>query len=37
MIAGIGYLMYLKYGASPIETDANSRIENYKYTKGAKL
>ncbi|AHH10963.1 tRNA (adenosine(37)-N6)-threonylcarbamoyltransferase complex transferase subunit TsaD [Borrelia coriaceae] len=36
MIAGIGYLMYLKYGASPIETDANSRIYNYKYTKGKK-
>ncbi|AHH08736.1 tRNA (adenosine(37)-N6)-threonylcarbamoyltransferase complex transferase subunit TsaD [Borrelia anserina] len=34
MIAGIGYLMYLKYGASPIETDANSRIKNYKYIKG---
>lgn len=34
MIAGIGYLMYLKYGASPIEIDANSRIENYKHTKG---
>ncbi|WP_024655017.1 tRNA (adenosine(37)-N6)-threonylcarbamoyltransferase complex transferase subunit TsaD [Borrelia hispanica] len=37
MIAGIGYLMYLKYGASPIETNANSRIENYKYKKGVKL
>ncbi len=22
--------MYLKYGESPIEIDANSRIENYK-------
>ena len=34
MIAGIGYLMYLKYGASPLETDVNSKIKSYKYTKG---
>ncbi|AYE36615.1 tRNA (adenosine(37)-N6)-threonylcarbamoyltransferase complex transferase subunit TsaD [Borrelia turcica IST7] len=37
MIAGIGYHMYLKYGASPIETDASSRIETYKYRKEGKL
>ncbi|UER67911.1 tRNA (adenosine(37)-N6)-threonylcarbamoyltransferase complex transferase subunit TsaD [Borrelia sp. BU AG58] len=36
MIAGIGYHMYLKYGASPIETDASSRIKTYKYMKEGK-
>ncbi|APJ08378.1 tRNA (adenosine(37)-N6)-threonylcarbamoyltransferase complex transferase subunit TsaD [Borreliella afzelii] len=30
MIAGLGFNMYLKYGESPIEIEANSRIENYK-------
>ncbi|WKC58446.1 tRNA (adenosine(37)-N6)-threonylcarbamoyltransferase complex transferase subunit TsaD [Borrelia sp. P9F1] len=37
MIAGIGYHMYLKYGASPIETDASSRIKTYKYNREVKL
>ena len=37
MIAGIGYHMYLKYGASPIETDASSRIKTYKYNREMKL
>ncbi|WP_445436166.1 tRNA (adenosine(37)-N6)-threonylcarbamoyltransferase complex transferase subunit TsaD [Candidatus Borreliella tachyglossi] len=37
MIAGIGYHMYLKYGSSSLETDAHSRIENYKYQRQVKL